>query len=331
MIEANKFRLGLFVIIGITLFFVVIFIFGLSDIFVRKGKFVSLFSESVQGVAVGSPIKYKGVPIGAVSKISIQVHDKLIRIDMDIDMKAFITDHQRGDQAVASFNEFFLNESKKGLRCRLEYAGITGLKYVELDYFDQSPLTPIIERPRYISSDYFYIPSMPSQLKDILKLINTSLEKIAKVQFDKISEEMTGTLKSTQRLFDDPKLKMTIDKLEKMSDNMEKSSSSLSKVLTESKLREIVDGLDTNLKALNELTVSAKRSIEGAKFIETAQSFREAAYSVTDARQALLNTLLKLDQSLDSLTELVNALDDDPSSLLKGKHKPVFIKPSTAQ
>ena len=62
MIEANKFRLGLFVIIGSVLFFIVLFVFGLSDIFVRKGKFVSLFNESVQGVAVGSPVKYKGVP-----------------------------------------------------------------------------------------------------------------------------------------------------------------------------------------------------------------------------------------------------------------------------
>jgi hypothetical protein len=34
MIEANKFRLGLFVIIGSVLFFIVLFVFGLSDIFV---------------------------------------------------------------------------------------------------------------------------------------------------------------------------------------------------------------------------------------------------------------------------------------------------------
>ncbi len=328
MIEANKFRLGLFVISGSVLFFIVIFVFGLSDIFVRKGKFVSLFNESVQGVAVGSPVKYKGVPIGTVSKISIQVNDKLIRVDMDIDMKAFVTDHQSGAKAVSSFNDFFEHESKMGLRCRLEYAGITGLKYVELNYFDQFPQAPVIERPKYITSNYFYVPSIPSQFKDILNLINTSLEKISRVQFDKISDEMTGTLKSMQRLLDDPKLKMMIDKMEKMSDNMEKSSSNVSKVLTESKLREIVDGLDTNLKSLNNLTISARGSIEGAKFIETAQSFREAAYSVTDARQALLSTLLKLDQTLDSLTELVNYLNDDPSSLLKGKHKPVVIAPS---
>jgi ABC-type transporter Mla subunit MlaD len=327
MIEANKFRLGLFVIIGSTLFLIVIFIFGLSDIFVRKGKFVSLFRESVQGVAVGSPVKYKGVPIGNVSKISIQINDKLIRIDMDIDMKAFIRGNHGGAKAVTSFNEFFQNESKMGLRCRLEYAGITGLKYVELDYFDQVTQTPIIERPGYITSSYFYVPSMPSQFKDILNLINTSLEKISRVQFDRISEEMNGTLKSMQRLLDDPKLKMMIDKLEKMSENMEKSSYNVSKVLTESKLREIVDGLDSNLKSLNNLTISARSSIEGAKFIETAQSFREAAYSVTDARQALLNTLLKLDQTLDSMTELVNYLNDDPSSLIKGKHKPMIIAP----
>ena len=89
MIQANKFRLGLFVLAGTVLFIAGLFVLGLEGLFVKKAHFVTLFPESVQGLTIGSPIKYKGVPIGTVAKISIQVEDKLIRVDMDINLSGF--------------------------------------------------------------------------------------------------------------------------------------------------------------------------------------------------------------------------------------------------
>lgn len=327
MIEANKFRLGLFVIAGAVLFFVVIFVFGLSDIFEKKAQFITLFRESVQGIAVGTPVKYKGVPIGNVSDISIAINENLIRVDMKIDLKAFTQESK--NQVVMSleqFYEFFKAERNKGLRCRLEYAGITGLKYIELDYFEGNN-DNIIPEPHNIAKKYFYVPAQPSIFKDILKLINTSLEKIARVPFDKISDEMTETLKSMQRLLDDPKLKTTISKLEKMSDNLEKSTSSISNVFTENKLREIVDGLNNNLKSINLLAVNAKNDLQNAQIPETAKSFRNAADSVNNFRQSLQITISKIDQTIDSLNELINYLNDDPSAIVRGKQKPQIIKP----
>ena len=136
MVEVNKFKLGLFIIGSVVLLVIFLLFLGVSERFAPKGKLVSFFSESVQGLDVGSQVKYKGVPIGRVKAIYIDTQDKLIRVDMDIDFKAF-TVSGAGDapMSVNNFYEFFRNERDLGLRCRLDYGGLTGLKYVELDYF----------------------------------------------------------------------------------------------------------------------------------------------------------------------------------------------------
>ncbi|MFA7231915.1 MAG: MlaD family protein [Victivallaceae bacterium] len=323
MIEANKFRLGLFVLAGVVLFLICIFLLGLSDLFAKKAKVVTFFRESVQGIAVGTSVKYKGVPIGTVSKITIQVNDKLIRVDMNIELKSFSAENHKtvhGDM-VTEFYKFCTKECAMGLRCRLEYAGITGLKYIELDYFDPDNKQPVIEKPAYVDSEYFYIPSTPSMFKDILNLINTSLERISKIKFEEMSNELTGTISEVKKILSDPKLRTAIQKLEAMSDNLEKSSSAISTVLTESKVREIVTSLEKSLNSLNGLAERVNAQVKDARFADTSNSFREAADSINQTRQTLTDTLLKLDQALDAMTELINYLNDDPSALLKGKKK----------
>lgn len=320
MIEANKFRLGLFVILGVILFLVTVFFLGLSEIFTKKARFVTLFRESVQGLEQGSPVKYKGVPIGSVRKITIRVNDKLIRVDMDVNLNAFVTSGEMdGHDSLASFYAFCRKERKLGLRCQLQYAGITGMKYVELDYFSPDIPDEIQEKPLTYGYDFFYIPSKPSILKDILKLINDSLEKISKIKFEEISSELASTIKSLQKIVSDPKLLKTIDQLEKMSCNLEESSGTVKETLSKERINEIMNQLNGTLKSLNELINNAKEQIKGAKIAETSDSFREAADSVSQARMTLSDTLSKLNQTLDAVTELVNYLNDDPTALISGK------------
>jgi putative sigma-54 modulation protein len=56
-------------------------------------------------------------------------------------------------------------------------------------------------------------------------------------------------------------------------------------------------------------------------------AFRDAAVSVVDSQQQLANTLDKLNRTLDSIRALSDSLEDDPSSLLRGKQrKPIHFK-----
>ncbi len=80
MIEANKLKLGLFIVISMTIILGSLIALGLIEEFKEKNEIFTIFDESVQGLEEGAPIKYKGVTIGKVSKISI-LKKRYVRVD----------------------------------------------------------------------------------------------------------------------------------------------------------------------------------------------------------------------------------------------------------
>lgn len=322
MIQANKFRLGLFVLAGTILFIAGLFVLGLEGLFVKKAHFVTLFPESVQGLTIGSPIKYKGVPIGTVSKISIQVENKLIRVDMDINLSSFsVEKHIKKVDRMRLFSQFIRKEREKGLRCRLEYAGITGLKYIELDYFIVKLPEHLILPPKRKLASTIYVPSTPSALKDVLKLINSSLERIAKIDFEGLSNRLSDVLDGAKKIINGPKLLKAIDQMEAMSANLKQSSKVLKDTLTPKKVKEIINNVDKILDKLHKITKQLEDQLQKAKIADTTDSIRKAANAVTSSKDMISNTLLKVNQAIDSFGELLNYLNDDPEALIKGKSK----------
>ena len=63
----QKINIGLFVIGGLALLIAILFFLGMTDIFTTKATVQTFFSESVQGLTVGSAVKYRGVPLRNVA------------------------------------------------------------------------------------------------------------------------------------------------------------------------------------------------------------------------------------------------------------------------
>ena len=134
MNDNSKFKLGLFIIFAAIVFFAALFILGTMDRFNEKAHISTLVSESVQGLSVGSSVKYQGVPIGSVREIMIYPGDNVIRIDMEINISKFKVQQPGHAPITISVDEFNSNIGKaveKGLRCRMELEGITGSKYID--------------------------------------------------------------------------------------------------------------------------------------------------------------------------------------------------------
>ncbi|HQU09329.1 MAG TPA: MlaD family protein, partial [Opitutales bacterium] len=74
--KANPSIIGLFVLGAIVLGVVAILFFGSTNIFTPKEDFVIYFEESVNGLEIGAPVKFKGVPIGEVTGILISFNDQ---------------------------------------------------------------------------------------------------------------------------------------------------------------------------------------------------------------------------------------------------------------
>ena len=330
MSGVSKFRVGLFMISAVALLIAMLFFLGMSDLFVHKAHLATLFGESVQGLAVGSAVKYKGVAVGTVDDIVIQVDDKRIRVNMSVELNTFRKSHASGSlfRNQAEFDRFLEKEINEGLRCRLEYAGITGLRYVDFDYY--APPGPPAEKAGELNDpSTFFIPSSPSAFKDIAKSLNTSLERISKIRFEEISDNLVNSLSDINRLLAAPEIKDTLRHLNSMSINLDRATGSINQVVTEERLQNIAEQTEQTLQAIRSLSDRISADADrvdlpacAVAFRDAASVIQEAAEAIASRRQDLAVTMEKLGRALDSLRELTDMLNQDPSALVRGRRQP---------
>jgi phospholipid/cholesterol/gamma-HCH transport system substrate-binding protein len=82
--STNHWKLGLFVVVGFALTLCTIAVLGARSMRKEVVRYVSYFDESVQGLEVGSPIKFRGVTIGTVGKIEIAPDHRHVEVTNDL-------------------------------------------------------------------------------------------------------------------------------------------------------------------------------------------------------------------------------------------------------
>jgi len=87
--SSQKFRLGLFVIIGTILFIVGVYLIGQRQDMFKKTFSISSYFQNVSGLQKGNNVRYAGIDIGTVKDITM-INDSTIKIDMNIDEKIII-------------------------------------------------------------------------------------------------------------------------------------------------------------------------------------------------------------------------------------------------
>ena len=162
-------------------------LFGAGRFFKKTIPFETYFDQSVQGLEVGAPVKYLGVKIGEVKKISILTDEypaispsnevfykfaKYVVVYFNLDPHHF-RDVLRSPKLTKVLQNLV---SKNGLRVRLDYMGITGVAFLGIDNFDPKRFPPmeIQWQPQYQ-----YIPSISNplaRLGDFADAMMTSME-----------------------------------------------------------------------------------------------------------------------------------------------------------
>ena len=179
--KVNYFGIGIFIIVGIVLFTIAVVVFGSGRLFKEMMVVETYFDGSVQGLNIGSPIKFRGITIGEVTDLSMagetyKIPDEmveaykynlyvLVRCELDTDrFKKFAAPTQEGRKK--SLNRLV---KESGLRIKLVPLGITGTAYLELDFlepdFREEPLK-IAWKPQHL-----YIPSVPGTLEQVTKAL----------------------------------------------------------------------------------------------------------------------------------------------------------------
>ena len=318
----SQLRTGIFVSLSLVLLILMLFYFGLSEMFVRRAKAVTCFSESVQGLSVGSEVKFCGVRVGEVTDIAILSQEKLIKVDMAIELKHCKGVGESGDAEIRdiSFRDFMEKEMNEGLRCRLEFQGITGMKYVSLDYFSNSgkiPVAPVEVR----EEGAFYIPSVSSTFKDILVALTNAVDRISKMKFEKLFGEMENVLRELNDRLADPAVKNSLNNISRLTANLERSTGNVARVFDERRMEKLVSVFEQNLVNYNRLAKQLDKISKDMKLPESAAGFREMTAAVIEIRQEMAATLLKLNETLEALCSLTEQLRRDPGFIFGGARK----------
>src|SRR5215813_2598410 len=157
----NQWKLGLFIVVTVVM--------AIASLFwVAQGRFrrdtfpaVAYFDESVQGLDVGSPMKFRGVSTGVVSDITIAPDHRHVQVTSDIYWDVLRRLGVLTEKPTPNSSTPFIAAD---LRVQLATTGITGVKYLDVDVFDPAR-TPLPELP--FPTPWNYIPSQPSTLKSL--------------------------------------------------------------------------------------------------------------------------------------------------------------------
>ena len=150
MKKNNSFRIGAFIVGAILLVFLALLFFSGGDLFSQKERVVMYFEGSVQGLQVGAPIKLKGVILGEITDIQINFDSNTQDNGNKNNSAKNIVTAVTGDLALKRISrkgnevslEFFEEAIANGLRAQLNFQSfLTGLLYVELDFFPDTPAT----------------------------------------------------------------------------------------------------------------------------------------------------------------------------------------------
>jgi len=201
--QAHNFKLGLFVIGATIAGVLLLLIVGSGRWFQSKTVIETYFNESVQGLDIGSKVKYRGVSVGEVTRIGFSYN----KYEQDKQMserkryvlvEATILGRLIGSRAGGEITrpEQVHLEIEKGLRIRLAPQGITGTNYLEIDYVDPkvNPELPISWEPANL-----YIPSAQSTFTQFIAAAGDIAEKLQKLDIDATLQRLNRVLDNANR------------------------------------------------------------------------------------------------------------------------------------
>lgn len=269
--KGNKYKVGILVFVTFIALIISLLSLGITKYFRKTYEFMTVVDSSVQGLEKGAKVKFKGVTVGQVKKIEIVTGEgsNSIYIIMEFDPKAFAqssapTEKNNYDYFEEDELQFRQNLSKniiKGLRCQLQYLGITGSQYVEISY--HNPKKYPVKDVKLYPSHPPYIPSIESvSVTNILSEAQDVVTKIAKIDFEKISKQIEQFLTAANRLVEDKDMMETMKNLKDISLNLKTLTDRLNKTLNEKKMTEFSEKFNQTIKNINSMVLSTRSLVE---------------------------------------------------------------------
>ncbi len=314
--KEQKFRLGVFLTVSTLLLVIILAIFIIPKL-KEEGDiyFINFKGFSVNGVNEGADVKYQGVRIGKVSDIIVNPDD-LNSILIYVQLKKNFP-------------------VKQDMQARLQYQGITGLRFVEISGGKtDSPGVPI-------GGEIRTSKGLGEKAEDIVINIDSVVDALNKILNRENREKISGILSnvrdSSQALSNVLQSKQqnigsSIEKFDRamgqivtLSENLTSFSNYLNELKDKGYIDKIAQNSETLLNTLNQRFSKeefGKILSSMNNLIDTTNtSVKKIEIQLQDLANEMKITLTNMRESMENITRFTRELQEDPTILLRKRHE----------
>lgn len=309
--QSFKTAVGAFVIGGLALLVAGIILLGGGRMFSDDIEYVLYFDGSVSGLNIGAPVVFRGVPMGQVTRISLEANPRdasvtipvYIRLDENSIVRAGVT----GELTDNFRQEILRRLIQRGLRARLQLQSlITGQYRVELDFLPNTPAnfrSPMPDRE---------IPTLPSPIDTLQRTVaSLPLEEMARTTagiLEKLNAALSGDalergLKAFATAFEEAQALLA---------GMQESQKTLAQALE--KLNAAATSAQHDLPQALQSTRDAMNNVSSVSLATKAVVERNAPLT-----QELRRLIQESAAAVRSLRAFMDVLERNPEALLRGK------------
>ena len=327
--QASKTLIGGFVVGAVALAAAAVTILGSGKLFQNRPTVVMFFSGSITGLSVGSPVEFKGVKVGEVTKIAAVFHPNdlsiAIPVYVEFDPKSLIVSSEGqerlGEPALFYSHSYYQPLLDKGLKAQLDIQSlITRQLYVSLDFRPEMPTTLLGLERRYPE-----IPTIPSIQEQIVKTMQKLPDKIMSAT-DGIERLVNSpatqeTMKDlTVAIHDlDALIREVRSEVKPLASSLRASSDSARRTFAQAEQTlALKEGPAAEMAAsVTETVKKAGASLDEAR--STLSAYERIAAQNANVGYDLQRTLAQLDAAARAIRSLAEYAELHPEALLKGR------------
>lgn len=307
--KTQKTAVGAFVLGGLLLFAVGIVALGGGRMLSSATEYVLYFDGSVSGLQIGSPVVFRGVPLGSVTRIALEARpgETGPTIPVYVRLKDGAIEWAGGTPNAELQRETFRRMIQGGLRARLQLQSlVTGQFRIELDF---APGTEAVYRS---STPDLEIPTLPSPIDQLQR-------RLASLPLADMAASADVILRSLATTLGSGKVDTALDSFTGAFTAMQNSLARFDAVMMQAqsatqRLNDAVGAMSADLPQALESFRAAMENVE--RTTRTAGAALNPSSPVMDDMRRMLR---EATAAMRALRSVADTIERNPESLIYGK------------
>ena len=318
--KANPPLIGSFVLGGVLLAVIAVVAFGSGQLFRDTERYISFFEGSVAGLDVGAPVRFRGIDVGSVRDILLDLpaverteSDLRIAVIYDLDRQWV---ESRGAAARLEDPLDIGTLLTLGVRAELGTESlVTGIKYVALDLDPANPI-PHVPVP---GAPYPEIPTVDTGLERIEDAVYGIIADLGAVPLDSLVTVATTAFDRFGALASSPGLTTAIDRLPATVDRLNATIGELQTFVARVDSAVVPMGEGVRLAAEQATATLTRLDATLADVGTVLDGVSGAIEPTSPAFVQFERAMVELGAASRALRDLADYLERNPSALVRGR------------